>query len=343
MIDGIVLVDKEVGCTSHDVVARCRRTFGQRRVGHAGTLDPGASGLLLVGLGRATRLLAYATALPKRYTGEVVLGVATSTLDAGGEETGRWDMTQVGPEEVEAAAARLVGPILQIPPMVSAVKVGGRRLHQLARAGVEVDRPPRPVTVHHLELSPTDRAGVWAIDVSCSSGTYVRSLAAEVGRALGGGAHLRRLRRLAIGSFTVGDAVPVDQLGEDRVLPPLQAVAHLSRLHVDGSLAAAVRHGAVLDACALGVGDEAGGVSEAEAADAGGAWGATGAGAPGGPWAVLDSSGQLLAVYERRRGDRAGLKPSVVMAEGPSGTPPVPPGPPAPPAPPVRPGRRTTN
>ena len=137
---GLVVVDKEAGWTSHDVVARCRRIFGQRRVGHAGTLDPDATGVLLVGLGRATRLLRFLTALPKTYEAEVVLGTATSTLDASGEVTGTWDMDAVTLAEVREAAAPLTGPIDQVPPMVSALKVGGRRLHALAREGVEVER-----------------------------------------------------------------------------------------------------------------------------------------------------------------------------------------------------------
>src|SRR5207249_12003566 len=135
MADGLVVVDKPSGWTSHDVVARCRKIFGQKRVGHSGTLDPDATGVLLVGLGRVTRLLRYLTDLPKSYEGEVVLGAATSTLDSSGEVVAEWDMSSVALEEVRAAAAGFVGSIMQVPPMVSAVKVGGRRLHALARAG----------------------------------------------------------------------------------------------------------------------------------------------------------------------------------------------------------------
>ena len=142
---GLVVVDKEAGWTSHDVVARCRRIFGQRRVGHAGTLDPDATGVLLVGLGRATRLMRFLTALPKTYVAEIVLGTATSTLDASGEVVGEWDMSGVTLAQVRAAAAGLTGTIEQVPPMVSAVKIGGRRLHELARQGIEVERPPRRV------------------------------------------------------------------------------------------------------------------------------------------------------------------------------------------------------
>ena len=135
-VNGLVVVDKEAGWTSHDVVARCRRIFGQKRVGHAGTLDPDATGVLLVGLGRATRLMRFLTALPKTYEAEIVLGVSTTTLDASGETTNTWDMSEVGLAEVREAAAGLTGEIEQIPPMVSAVKVGGRRLHARAHSGL---------------------------------------------------------------------------------------------------------------------------------------------------------------------------------------------------------------
>ncbi|HVF13987.1 MAG TPA: tRNA pseudouridine(55) synthase TruB, partial [Acidimicrobiales bacterium] len=176
-VDGIAIVDKPAGCTSHDVVARGRRIFGQRRVGHAGTLDPDATGVLVLGLGRATRLLKYLTGLPKTYVGEVVLGVETSTLDAAGEVVAVHDMAGVTMADVQAAASRLVGEIEQVPPMVSAVKIGGRRLHELARAGLEVDRPARRVTVSRFDVAATDAPGVFAVEVDCSSGTYVRALA----------------------------------------------------------------------------------------------------------------------------------------------------------------------
>ncbi|MHB8594849.1 MAG: tRNA pseudouridine(55) synthase TruB, partial [Acidimicrobiales bacterium] len=156
---GMVVVDKEAGWTSHDVVARCRRTFGQRRVGHAGTLDPDATGVLLVGLGRFTRMLRFLTALGKSYEAEVVLGVSTSTLDASGEVTGRWDMSDVDLDAVVFAAAALTGRVLQVPPMVSARKVGGRRLHELARAGIEVEREARTVTVSRFDVGPGDEDG----------------------------------------------------------------------------------------------------------------------------------------------------------------------------------------
>ncbi len=232
LVTGVAVVDKEAGWTSHDVVARCRRIFGQRRVGHAGTLDPDATGVLLVGLGRATRLMRFLTVLPKTYEAEVVLGTATSTLDASGETTGSWDMEEVTLAEVRAAAESLTGPIEQIPPMVSAVKVGGRRLHALAREGIEVERAPRPVTVYRFDVTPGLPPGVFRIEVECSSGTYVRVLAADLGGALGGGAHLRNLRRTRIGSFSADDARLVDELTPMAVLTPAQALRDLDQVVV---------------------------------------------------------------------------------------------------------------
>jgi tRNA pseudouridine55 synthase len=281
--DGLAVVDKPAGCTSHDVVGRCRRIFGQRKVGHGGTLDPDATGVLLVGLGRATRLLRYLSSLPKSYVAEVVLGSATSTLDDSGEVVGTWDMTGVTLDDARAAAAAFVGEIDQTPPMVSAVQIAGRRLHELARAGIEVERAPRRVTVTRFDVSPGSGPGVFRIEADCSSGTYVRSLAADLGTALGGGAHLRRLRRTAVGPFTVESAASLDDLGPAHVLPPAAAVPHLSGVSVDEGVAEAVGYGKVLDPD----------------------W-------PGdGPWAVLDRGGRLLAVYERTPDGRA--KPSVVL------------------------------
>ena len=255
-------------------------------MGHGGTLDPDATGVLLVGLGRATRLLRFLSELPKSYEGEVVLGVATSTLDASGEVVGRWDMSDVTWQEVEAAAAQMVGEIDQVPPMVSAVQVGGRRLHELARQGLEVERDSRRVTVYALEVEPTDSPGVLAVRVTCSAGTYVRSLAADLGSALGGGAHLRALRRTAVGPFSSGDARPLEEVGPADVLPPVEALRGRPVVVVEEHVARAVAHGKVLERTVLGVDGE-------------------------GPWAVVDSAGNLLAVYEAHAG-RA--KPAVVLA-----------------------------
>jgi tRNA pseudouridine55 synthase len=290
-VDGLAVVDKPAGWTSHDVVARCRKIFGQRRVGHAGTLDPDATGVLLVGLGRVTRLLRFLSAQPKAYEGELVLGVETSTLDASGEVVAVHPaMAGISLEEVRAAAAGFVGDIEQVPPMVSAIKVGGRRLHELAREGVEVERAPRRVTIHWIGVLPGGRdPGVYRLAVRCSSGTYVRSLAADIGRALGGGAHLRALRRTAVGSFKIEEAHPLDTLGPEHVLPPPAALRDYPSVTVTPDIATAVGHGKVLDPHDLG--DPT---------------------IPG-PWAVLDPTGDLLAVYEEHTTKPGRVKPAVVL------------------------------
>ena len=282
--DGVAVVDKPGGCTSHDVVARARRHLGTKKVGHAGTLDPDATGVLVLGVGRATRLLRYVGDLPKAYTGEVVLGVATSTLDAAGEVVATADMAGVGLADVRAAADGMVGDLLQVPPMVSALQVGGRRLHELAREGVEVEREPRPVTVWRFDVTQEVEPGVFGVEVDCSSGTYVRSLAADLGAALGGVAHLRGLRRTAVGPFTEDRARPVEEL---ELLPPHAAVGHLAPVAVDEEVAPLLRTGRRLA--------RAGPTPF-----------------PGdGPWAVVAPDGSLLAVY-RADGDVA--RPDVVLA-----------------------------
>ena len=297
--DGLIVIDKPPGWTSHDVVARCRRLFGQKKVGHAGTLDPDATGVLLVGLGQVTRLLRFLTDWPKSYAGEIVLGVATSTLDASGEVTGRWDMGAVTLAEAEQAAATLTGSIAQVPPMVSAVKIGGRRLHQLARQGLVVDRPARTVTVTrfavarspHQDPGPLGGGPVLSAEVDCSSGTYVRSLAADLGARLGGGAHLRNLRRTAVGPFTLGEAVALDEVGIDHVMAPAAALAGVRQLHVGEDTATAIGFGTVFDRAEVGAEGE-------------------------GPWAVIGPDGGLLAVYEAHSGGR--VKPAVVLRAQPS-------------------------
>jgi tRNA pseudouridine55 synthase len=287
-VTGLVVVDKEAGWTSHDVVARCRRIFGQRRVGHAGTLDPDATGVLLLGLGRATRLMRFLTALPKTYTTDIVLGRATSTLDSSGEVVATYDMTHVTPDAVAAAAAGLTGQIEQVPPMVSAVKVGGRRLHELARQGIDVERPARTVTVSRFDTEPDpERPGVYRAEVVCSSGTYIRVLAHDLGRALGGGAHVANLRRTRIGSFGEADMRPLDAIGPDLVLTPAQAMRDLDAVTVDPGAAASIRTGLPLDRVPLGAAGE-------------------------GPWAMLDEGGNLLAVYEATGSDR--IRPAMVLA-----------------------------
>lgn len=291
--DGVAVVDKPAGWTSHDVVAKSRGLLGTRKVGHSGTLDPDATGVLVLGVGRATRLLTFLSGLDKRYVGEIVLGTATSTLDASGEVTGTWAMEGVRLEDVRRAAAGLTGDIEQVPPMVSAKKVDGRRLHELARAGVEVERAAVAVRVDRFVVAGQVAPGVFPIDVSCSAGTYIRSLAADLGTALGGGAHLRALRRLSVGPYLEDEAVPLDQLTPERLLPPVEALRGRPRVAVDDEMAVLVRHGRVLEAAVLGIDLDAG----------------------AGPWAVTDGAGDLLAVYEPHRGTT--VKPAVVVAAAP--------------------------
>lgn len=249
---GFVLVDKAGGWTSHDVVAKCRRILGMRRIGHAGTLDPMATGLLVLGIGRATRLLRFVTDLPKEYEATARFGVATDSLDADGKETARVPMS-VDREDVVGALDRFRGEILQTPPMVSAVKVGGKRLHELARRGEEVERPPRKVTVQRLDMEgfsvgpfPEVR-----LRVVGGSGLYVRVLADDLAGALGGRAHLTALRRVASGSLRVEEAWTIDRLvrlgAEGRlaeaVLEPAAALSHLPSVSVDHDKAVRVRSG----------------------------------------------------------------------------------------------------
>lgn len=276
---GVAVVDKPAGVTSHDVVGMLRRRFGERQVGHAGTLDPDATGVLVVAVGKATRLLRFVEKTRKGYVGEVVLGTQTSTLDSSGDVIGTYDMSSVTIEDVRAAIAQhLVGDIEQVPPMVSAIRVDGKRLHELAREGIEVERAPRPVTVYRFEAIDWVEPGVIGIDVECSAGTYIRTLADDLGRLLGGGAHLRNLRRTAVGEFTLAEAGPPDTC---ELLPVAAAVRALPVVAVDDAVAALVANGRVLDA-----------------------WDGDG------PWAVFDRAGELLAVYEPYRGQ---AKPAVVL------------------------------
>jgi tRNA pseudouridine55 synthase len=279
-VHGLAIVDKPAGVTSHDVVGMLRRRLGERRIGHAGTLDPGATGVLVLGVGMVTRLLRFVADGRKRYRGEVVLGVETDTLDADGVVVGVHDMEAVTVAEAQQVAATcLSGEITQIPPMVSAVKVGGRRLHDLARQGIEVARDPRPVTIYSFRVAATDEAAVLAIDVECSAGTYVRSLAADLGRLLGGGAHLRNLRRTAVGPYTIDEAGAPE---EAELLPVIESVRALPKVPVGADVAPLIATGRVLTA-----------------PDG------------GGPWAMVDAAGQLLAVYEAFGVDEA--KPVVVL------------------------------
>src|SRR5437867_3727843 len=242
---GVLNVDKPAGPTSHDVVARVRRLTGTRRVGHAGTLDPAATGVLVVLVGVATRLAEYLTELPKRYEAVIRFGLRTDTQDTTGTVLSEADASALTEADVEAALAPFRGEILQTPPMVSAVKVEGKRLYELARRGETVERAARPVTIHELRLEEfhPGREAWGRLVVGCSSGTYVRTLCADLGEALGCGAAMAALRRTAIGPFDLSGAVSLEELEQavangrlkDHLLPPAAAVAHLPAVMVNAA------------------------------------------------------------------------------------------------------------
>lgn len=250
---GVLPVDKPAGPTSHDVVAAARRGLGTRRIGHTGTLDPFATGLLLLCTGPATRLAEYLTGLDKRYQATALLGIATDTLDRTGQvvkETEAW--RELRPDAIRHAFADQVGRRRQTPPVYSAKKIGGRRAYELARAGVEVQPDPVRVEILSLEVTAIDGPTV-RFRMHCSSGTYVRAVARDAGTALGVGAHLTELRRTAIGRFRVEDALAVEDL-EDRtraeaaLVSPLAALAHLPEQALDPDQARRVRHGQTIPA-----------------------------------------------------------------------------------------------
>jgi tRNA pseudouridine55 synthase len=208
---GLLLLDKPKGLTSHDVVAQVRHIIHEKRVGHAGTLDPMATGLLVVAVGPSTRLLRFAQSEIKRYTGAVRLGVATDSLDADGMVTVEQPVRELSAEQMSTAASAMVGPQWQTPPMVSAKKVGGRRLHQLARQGVEIEREPRAITVSEFTMSATDDPVVWNFEVECTVGTYVRVLLSDLAERVGTVGHLVELRRLASGVHHVDQALTLEE------------------------------------------------------------------------------------------------------------------------------------
>ncbi|HIP86983.1 MAG TPA: tRNA pseudouridine(55) synthase TruB [Anaerolineales bacterium] len=244
-MDGILNLDKPKGITSHDVVERVRAVAGQRRVGHAGTLDPMATGVLLVCLGRATRLAEYLMASPKTYRARIRLGITTDTYDAEGQVTEERPV-EATRSDVEAALGRFRGRILQVPPMFSAIKRKGQPLYRLARQGITVEREPRPVEIYELRLTAWEPPDL-TLEVTCSPGTYIRSLAHDLGQALGCGAHLAGLVRLASGDFRLEDAVPLEELTPERLpevmLPPDAALRRYPAFHLDQEAARAVRSG----------------------------------------------------------------------------------------------------
>lgn len=278
--DGLLVVDKPTGWTSHDVVARVRRLAGTRKVGHAGTLDPLATGVLVVGIGRATRLLGHLALDGKAYLATIRLGESTVTDDAEGDVTSSCDAAQVGDAEIAAAVATLTGDLQQVPAAVSAVKVAGQRAYARVRAGVEVALAPRAVRVSAFDIREVRRSGAVVdvdVHVECSTGTYVRALARDLGSNLGVGGHLTALRRTRVGPFRVAGAHTLDELAglSPETLPVLPldeaAAACFATYTLDGELMPAVRNGRRI------------------AVDLG----------QGGPVALLSSAGEFLALYRQ--------------------------------------------
>ncbi len=274
-------MDKPPAVTSHDVVARVRRLAGTRKVGHAGTLDPAATGLLVLGLDSATRLLTYLVGLDKEYLATVRLGASTTTDDAEGEvvsTAGGAALAAATPEAVARAMRELTGAILQVPSSVSAIRIGGRRAYARVRDGEQVVLDARPVTVSAFDLlarRDADAAIELDVRVACSSGTYVRALARDLGAALGTGGHLTALRRTRVGPFSVDEAVPLDESVRDRALAPADAATRVhARLELDAAATRDLAHGRRV---ALDVPD-------------------------GGPLAAVSPEGRLVAVVEVRGG-----------------------------------------
>ena len=274
---GLVVVDKPGAMTSHDVVARVRRLAGTRKVGHAGTLDPMATGVLVLGVERATRLLGHLMLTEKAYDATVRLGVATTTDDAEGEVTAAASTSRLKEATIRAAAATFVGTIDQVPSAVSAIKVDGRRAYARVRAGEDVALEPRTVTIHELVVSDV-RHDTETVDVDislrCTSGTYVRAIARDLGAALGVGGHLTALRRTAVGPYDLALARTLDELNEDLALLPIAEAARAGFASVDlgEEQTADVRVGRALDLDLAGL------------------------------TAVFDPSGEFLALYEPREG-----------------------------------------
>jgi tRNA pseudouridine55 synthase len=275
--DGLLLVDKPGGMTSHDVVDVVRRALGTRKVGHAGTLDPMATGLLVVGVGRATRLLRFFGDLAKTYTGTARLGVRTDTLDADGDVIGTAPV-DTRRDDVARAFASMIGTSSQRPPAYSAVKVGGRKLYEAARAGETLEADAREIHVETFALTSFDPPDL-GFEVTCSGGTYVRVLLADAGDALGPGVHLTSLRRTAIGPYHVEDAVPPDAV--ERPLPVERAVAHLPRIALEAEEARAAGNGTILAPAAIS-----------------------------GPYGVFGPGGELIGIYED---DGAKARPQVIL------------------------------
>ncbi|MEX2653672.1 MAG: tRNA pseudouridine(55) synthase TruB [Acidimicrobiia bacterium] len=286
MTTGFLVVDKPSGITSHDVVDEVRRATGIRKAGHTGTLDPLATGVVVVAVGGVTRLIRFLQDLDKEYVATARFGVATDTLDADGAVTDEVPM-DVTIDDLESVRSQFVGEIQQIPPMVSALKKDGQRLYDLARQGLEVERESRTIHVHELEFLDVGDGEhpLVTFRVVCGKGTYVRSLADDLARALGGFAHLTTLRRTRNGALTAEAAVPVDQLDRwmEHLVTPSDALSHLPILEADEEMVRLVGHGRSL----------------------------TAEGRSGGLVRVLGTDGTLIAVYRIEDGV---ARPEVVLA-----------------------------
>lgn len=313
-MDGLFIIDKPVGITSHDVVNRVRRIAGTRRVGHAGTLDPFATGVLLVCVGKATRLSQFLAGLDKEYIGTVRFGFATDTQDVTGKPNTPFVASdELSIDELRKTLGLFIGPQTQLPPMYSAKKIAGRRLYQAARAGEEVDRTEASITV--MAIEPVDAAaglrsnpdGTRDLDirVRCSSGTYVRTLAHDIGGRVGTGAHLAALRRTAVGEFGIAAASPLDELGQlaevdqsvlaAKLLTPSEALAHLPAIVISPSEVRDVENGREIS-------------SEASTG-----WDAARHGVQETAFVRLcDSAGRLVAVGQYRAGGTT-VQPRVVL------------------------------
>lgn len=284
-MDGVLLLDKPAGMTSHDCVNRVRRILNTKKVGHTGTLDPNVTGVLPLCIGRATKISQFLTAQEKEYIGEATLGFATTTEDADGEEVQRQEVERVlDREEVLAVFAGMLGTRTQVPPMYSAVKVKGRKLYEYARAGLEVERPQRQVTIYELELLGPLRQEKGLVSFSFrvrgSKGLFVRTVAVEIGSRLGYPAHMSKLRRVASGVFKIGDCLSLEELerqaaaGRVPLMSLEAAMADLPRAQASAWVEKLVRNGVQLNLDQLDTGET-------------------------GPVAVYSESGQCLAVYEK--------------------------------------------
>jgi tRNA pseudouridine55 synthase len=283
-ISGLAILDKPAGWTSHQVVGHVRRLTGTRKVGHAGTLDPMATGVLIVGIEKATRLLGYLALSDKVYEATIRLGIATITDDAEGEVVTTTGAADLGEAEIEAAMAKLRGDILQVPAAVSAIKINGVRSYRRVRAGQPVELSERPVTIRKFELlgrRELEVDGVSCVDlnvlVECSSGTYIRALARDLGAALGVGGHLTALRRMRVGAFTLDEAQTLVQAERELRIVPLDRVARNSfpALTVSDSQASQIRNGQRLAGVSL----------------------------PNGTTALVDEPGRFLALYRQEGPD----------------------------------------